>query len=781
MNKLLLLTKSHIKKNKGTAIGLICLMIIAAMLVGLSLLLFLDAYPLAKTESYRLNSGDGYIRISGDLEKINDEFIKDSLGDEVENYISDRFLLYSSTSVPFGEGTVVTALVVNDSSAYDRTMARTEVVEEDTAISSSYVLLPYQYRSSGGYEIGDDFKLELKDSSYDLTVRGFTTTPYFGCNNSSSFEYILDEDTYADLYSKDKDSQECVFIAYDLKDGIKESKFQLEANNRILAGSPRSEVKMQTLSSVVSSRTFMSLIIAVSNLVTTMVVLIVILLMLVSSITNYVRENMKTIGALKAIGYTSKDLDRSLLLQFFILSIIGSVIGTACSYVLMPVIAKYAVSQMGIPYSVSFNALATVIPFVAVVTFTLIISAFALRKIKKIEPIVALREGTAGHNFKKNHFALSKSSTSLNMNLALKTMMANKKQNIITFFVVGVIVFLCVISLLMYENFNRHPKLEMMAFESCGAIVTFDYETKDEAADFLTKNGGQNLRIINNSRVTYNDEDKLYVYIIDDTTKLNNQNSCYDGRLPEHDNEVAVSGKFARDYGFEIGDEVKFDYGDNSFSYVISGLIQTANNSGREGVFNMAGAEHLMDMEYLPDTYYADIDSEEADKLIEACKDEFGAHILSTTNFEVAVEGSMTTFKGLAALMLGVISVISVVVILLVLYLLIRSLIYNKRKDYGIYKAIGYTSRDLILQTALSFMPTIILSTIVFSVISYFAANPYMNIAMMAFGVVKADFDIPIPGVAIIAAGIIVLSFLFALFESRKIKNIEAYNMLIAE
>ena len=76
----------------------------------------------------------------------------------------------------------------------------------------------------------------------------------------------------------------------------------------------------------------MSLIIAVSNLVTTMVVLIVILLMLVSSITNYVRENMKTIGALKAIGYTSKDLDRSLLLQFFILSIIGSVIGTACSY-----------------------------------------------------------------------------------------------------------------------------------------------------------------------------------------------------------------------------------------------------------------------------------------------------------------------------------------------------------------------------------------------------------------------------------------------------------------
>jgi ABC-type antimicrobial peptide transport system permease subunit len=59
-----------------------------------------------------------------------------------------------------------------------------------------------------------------------------------------------------------------------------------------------------------------------------------------------------------------------------------------------------------------------------------------------------------------------------------------------------------------------------------------------------------------------------------------------------------------------------------------------------------------------------------------------------------------------------------------------------KRKDYGIYKAIGYTSDSLILQTAISFMPSIILS---------------------------------------------VLAFLFSVWQARKIRKIEAYNMLLAE
>ena len=47
MEKTILLAKSNFRKNRGTSVGLFLLMFMAAMLVGVSLLIFLDAYPTA--------------------------------------------------------------------------------------------------------------------------------------------------------------------------------------------------------------------------------------------------------------------------------------------------------------------------------------------------------------------------------------------------------------------------------------------------------------------------------------------------------------------------------------------------------------------------------------------------------------------------------------------------------------------------------------------------------------------------------------------------------------
>ena len=132
-------------------------------------------------------------------------------------------------------------------------------------------------------------------------------------------------------------------------------------------------------------------------------------------------------------------------------------------------------------------------------------------------------------------------------------------------------------------------------------------------------------------------------------------------------------------------------------------------------------------------------------------------------------------------MMLIVMCTISVVVIALILFLLIKSLVYHKRKEYGIFKALGYTSGSLMLQTALSFMPAVIASVIAFSIGSYYLANPYMSTFMHMFGLVKCNFAIPVPGVAIIAVSFAVVSFVLALLLTGRIKKIEAYNMLVAE
>ena len=791
MDKTLLLTKSNLRKNRGTSVGLFLLMFIATLLIGVSLMIFFDALPTARSEAERLNAGDGYIMVRNGISDITDEKIEELIKDDTDSYYVYKNLQFGAVPLPFGSGDVSIDIALCDSSAFNRQMDKMEVILEDTSVTDDYIYLPYQFYSGGGIKLNDKFEFSVEGVTYSFTVKGFTALTYGGCNNAALFSFVVDDDTYNEILERNGETAEGLIIVYDLKDGVSNGEFKIKNRNELLKINPTAITTGYDIDTVISSRTFIGLILAVSFLVITSLVVAAVAMMLANCISNYIKENMKTLGALKAIGYTGKDIKGSLVFWFFILSVLGSAAGIVTAYLIMPVFADIVVGQMGFPYQVSFNLPATVIPVVFIIVFALIVTAACASKVSKIHPIVALREGIESHNFRKNHIALDKTSLSLNLSFAMKTCIGNMKQNVITFFVLGFMIFCCVISLLLYENFSRKPKLDILATEICAGVVTSDYDTREEVLDYLENRSDiKNIREIINMNVYYNDEESLFCYIVKDLSKMNNTNLCYKGRLPEFDNEIAVSGSFAKAYGFDIGDEIKIDYGDNSFNYLITGFIQTTNNSGREAIFSYKAADHIMDIDAIPGWYWFDLVNESDDvnenidvvnKILEECEDKYGNHIISTMNFYKMIGGAMTTFQGISIMMLVIMCSISVVVIALILFLLIKSLVYHKRKDYGIYKALGYTSGSLMLQTALSFMPAVIASAIVFSIVSYNVANPYISLFMRSFGLMKCDFAIPVPGVVAIGAGLTVVSFLLALLQTRRIRKIEAYNMLVAE
>ena len=791
MNKVLLLAKSNLRKNRGTSVGLFLLMMIATCLVGISLLIFFDCYPTAQKAAERLKGGDGFILIRDDLEGFTDEKIEELIGKDTDHYYVYRNLNYPTLSLPFGDGEVGISLNLTDSSAFTREMNRFEVVKEDSSITENYVYLPYQFNTSGGYEIGDIYEFENAGKKYSYKVRGFNDVVYGGGNNTGRYEFVLDDASYKKVWDEEHETGECIVIIYDLKDGVEPGAFRIRISNEMLKVNPNTVMDGSPLDVVISNRTFIGLIVAVSILVLTSLIVIAVAMMLANCISNYVNENMKTLGALKAIGYTGKDIKLSLIVWFLALAVIASITGIILSYVFMPIFAGIMIGQMGLSYNISFNLMATLIPIAFVIVFALIVTVLSARKIGKIHPIVALKEGVESHNFKKNHVALDKTSLNPTMSLAMKTFFGNMKQNVITFFVVGFMVFACIIALLMFENFSRNPKIEILTTELCAGVVASDLESKDEIRDYLeSRKDVENVREIINLSLYYNEEESLFTYIVKDPSKMRNSSICYKGRLPEYDNEVVISGSFAKKYGYDIGDEIKLDYGDNSFNYLITGLIQTTNNAGREALLTYKAADHLLDIDQIPGWFWFDIANESSDndanieeteKILEECKDKYGAHVINTMDFFKIIGGSMTTFKSISAMMLIVMIVVSVVVIGLILFLLIKSLIYHKRKDYGIYKALGYTSGSLMLQTALSFMPPVIVSIIVFSIGSYFSANPYMSTFMHAFGLMKCSFDIPVAGVVLIGIGLAIVSFVLALLQTRRIRKIEAYNMLVAE
>lgn len=777
-----LLSKSNIRNSKGLTIGLIILIILATSFLNIMLVIFTDFTGNAEKNAIKLNSEDAYILLNGDISKIEDDYIESLINDDVQNYEVIR-TVGALTDTPYGEGTVTPlVLLENAKMALNCEIGKTEIIEEDLAILSEYIYLPYQYHTGGNYNIGDDYELKILDKIYNFKIKGFTNNIITGSYNCGTINVIVDDITYNKIVEDTWGGPwEFIYIKFDLKQGVDQTKFVNEISNKISKDNSLVTINYYTLEDALYIRTFISVILGVSFLVLSLIILIIVFLMLANNISNYIKENIKTLGVIKAIGYTGKNIKLSFVLQFVIITIVGSLIGIILSYLMLPSVIKIMVSQIGIPYTINFNLVSSIITILSLITIIILTVLFIARKINKIHPITALREGIETHSFKKNRIELEKTKLPINISLALKTMFTNIKQNIATFVIVFFLVFAGVIALVMFQNFSVRPKLSLLTFEIFDGAISTDSDADKSVYNYIKSlNGVNNTRLISGINVE-TENVKLVTYIMDDTEQLNNKDVCYKGRLPKYDNEIAISGKYCKKYNYNIGDEIEIGKGDIKEKFLITGFIQTTNNNGQEAVILSNGIEKTLGTAY-DKLYYFDIeDNSNVNECIEKIKNEFGDRISLTVNFEEVVKGSISVFKTISNAMVVIMLTVCGLVILLVLYLLIKTLIISKKKDYGILKALGYTSKNIIIQNAISFMPSIILSVIISCIVSCFIVNPYLTLIMSMFGVMKVTFEIPVTLVICMGIGFVILSFIFALVLSLRIKKIEPYKLLNGE
>ena len=235
MSKERILAKSHFRKNKGSSIGIFCLMFLASMLLSLSMILFTDTYPTAEKEAERLNGGDGILLFTSSKIQADDAYLNKLL-DGVKEYEVEKALYYSVLSMPFGSGEMTNSLKVGRvETTTSKKLARTEICEEDASVNGDFIYLPYQFKTSGGYHVGDDYKLTISGETYDLRIKGFLNTVYGGCNNSGLYESCVSDEVYDRMYAKIGDAGESTFVVFNLKDDVKEGAFRIRVMNTLMA------------------------------------------------------------------------------------------------------------------------------------------------------------------------------------------------------------------------------------------------------------------------------------------------------------------------------------------------------------------------------------------------------------------------------------------------------------------------------------------------------------------------------------------------------------------
>ena len=768
------------RKAKGQTVAIVVLILIAALMLNLWLMLSMDYKANFDRYHDKLNAEHVTLAVDDATDEMR-EFLSQNLESDtkVKEYRLDGCMHMVGT-FQYNSGMMNGEFIFMDKeTAIRRAIGKAEMVEDGNNISGVY--LPMLYKTDD-IKVGKTIEISIGSHPVEYTVCGFFNSVMMGSHNCALTQIILSADKYAELGELNY-APKATLCSVRLRDKSENLNFEAALKAIVSERSPNMRMASNCYGIVAQSRYISQGITSAIMCVMAFLVLLIALVVIVSNIINYIQINIKNLGALKAVGYTSKQLICSLLLQFSLLAFITAVAGAALSYAIFPAINSMMIAQTGIPYAVRFLPLPILISLVILCGAVAFAVWLAARRIRKIEPIVALHSGVKTHNFKKNHVPLERTKAPLNFALALKTTLSGVKHNITVCITMLVLSLVVVFSGLMTENVivDMSPFLDLIVGETADSCINVETEIEEEFMDALEADGRvEKAYLYNSINISHDGGVELLATMCDDFAKVNNQRVIFKGRFPKYENEIAIAGKYAREKGFKVGDEIDITANGKTERYLISGFTQITNNLGRDCLLTREGYERLGELTNV--SYYINIKSgTDIDKFNAEMKEKFEGNVNATINVATTIDGAASVYVSLMTIIVIAILVLSVIIIAFVLYLLVRTMLNNKKRDYGILKSMGFTTKQLIMQTALSFMPAIIISTVVGIIISCIAINPLMSLFLSSMGIIKCTFGMPYLFVVFAGIGLMLLAFGIACLLSLKIKKIAPRNLLGGE
>lgn len=780
MKKSFLIACSNIRKAKGQTVAIIVLILLAAMLLNLWLMLSMDYRANFDRYHDKLNAEHVTLSVDGDQAEVR-EFLSQTLENDsrTAEYRLDSCLNMTGT-FPYNDGQMNGWFIfLQKDAALSRSIGKAEIVEEGGCVSGVY--LPMLYKSED-IQVGKPIEITIGSHTVEYTVCGFFNSVMMGSHNCTLTELILTEDKYDELAElgyalraalcsvRMRDKTDCLVFEADLKSTVSEEFPNTLMTSNSYAIVEQSRYISQSICSAVMS-------------VMALLVLLIALVVIASNIVNYIQVNMKNLGVLKAAGYTSGQLIGSLLLQFLGLAFLAAVVGAGLSYSLFPAVNAMMISQTGIPYAIRFLPLPFLLSLLILCGSVATAVWLAARRMKRIEPIAALRAGVQTHNFKKNHIPLDTAKAPLNLALALKTTFSSVKHNVTVCITMLVLSLVVVFSGLMTENViaDFTPFMNLIVGETADSCINVTTQAEDAFLQAAKEDSRvEKAYLYNSINVSHVGGVELMATLCDDFSEVNNQNVVFEGRFPKYDNEIAIGAKYADEKGFAIGSEIEITGNGKTEKYLICGFTHISNYLGRDCLLTRQGYERLGVLSnasyYLNLTPGTDIDAFNAE-----IQERFAENANATINIKTTVESAGRVYISLMTVIVIAILILSAMIIAFVLYLLVRTMLNDKKRDYGILKSLGFTTGQLILQTAVSFMPAVILSAGVGLVISSLTINPLLSLFLRELGIVKCRFPVPIGFITVAGFGLIGFAFAMACLLSLKIRKISPRALLSGE
>ncbi len=656
---------------------------------------------------------------------------------------------------------------------YNLDEARTLNRLEFTLGDKNAVYVPaYLTTQLGGFEVGGDITYAIDGEDYTWKIGGEVSEMQYGNYGTGFIGAYLPKELYRDFAKNTSGTTE--IAEYSLKTSESADLAAIKRDiSALLSDKGIPALAVLDCESGKQARTMVCNLLIAIFLALAAIILAVSIFLSNFKVRNTIDEEMTEMGVLKALGYTSAMIITGAVIPYTLIGGISSALGAGLlSYLVLPLAADILGVQSGFSFAPTFDISALLLTIIIPTAAIALFSYIAARKIRKLEPINAIR-GITGTSSGKNRFPLEAAKAPAKLTLILKQIASSAGQNILLFAVsFGIMVLMSFAGTLVY-NVNIKPDNFMNTLQEETPSVIFTAENTEELREVLEKDSRVSLALeYGTTPVSYTDG-SLTAFVCEDFSSVTNDIS-YDGKNPADADEIAVGSALAERY--EIGDVIEIKSGDRSAEFTITGYVQSVNNGGEVCELTTDGFARIS--EAAPSSLNVYLNEKNAEEFITEYEREHGELISSSVNYEKLSESGRQMYAGIVSAVTIVMLIISVLVVLLVMYVIINSLLTRRKQELGIYKAIGWSSGQLISQSAASFLPSIAAASVLSAVLGLLYL-PAMNSAIFGLlGAYKNHFEIPLWFLLIFAAIFIAVCFVISVMLARPIKKITAYSLL---
>jgi len=777
MKNIFMLTSSNLRKNKSQAVTMLLLILVTVMLINIGLVMYLRMTEFFDKRAEELNTPHFMsLRVSEEAADEHFQFVKNhpSVAEAEQIHV-----LFGSGSILINDSSYHGVLIVSPIDESQK-MNPALTIGESLPLTSDSIYIPHFMTLDAGVTVGDTAKITFGDEELNFYIAGGTEEIMFGAMFSSIWRVYVSDEVFDNLRLRMPESVSAQ-IGARLNPGEQHFALSTAYWDEFVG---ESNFFLTTPSQARSSRTMVPTIAAMLILIFAIILLVVGVIVIRFRIINSIDESMVNIGVLKAIGFVNNQIIASIVLMFGLITFLGGTVGIFAAQIVFSPIVRLIEPFFGLNWRPAFDIPLMLISLIAVLVVVILFSYISSIKIKKLHPLVALRNGVSTHNFKRNFFPLEKTKSALIFLLSLKSLFMNKKQGFMVCLIIAALSFTSVSGLAIHYNINvNHDafirtisgEIHDIIFILTDGEYLEDFRAEIESMDAVksTAVGGSGNAV---TSLVVNDRTLTFTIVYDFSDLAGYE--LVEGRFPIHANEIAVGANALQNMGASVGDFITVLGHDRETeeTFIVTGSTQSMNHSGMVSI----EALERVNIEIVLSTVNVNIlPSYDIQEVIDLVLENNGEIISNVLKMDELSESQMGPIGDIFSMVTAALLVVVSGVVVLVLYLIIKTTIIRKHREIGIQKAIGFTTFELMNQISLILTPTIIIGSVIGSAAGYLGFDAIFVMLLRGQGIASANLPVPLFWTIVICLLFIIFSYVVSMMITWRIRKITAYSLLL--